>query len=148
MHGLVTYLFDIPLFPRGPWLLAFGLLWFLCVGYLCVICFWFCVSPFVFFFMRTSRVAPTARTLRGVTGHTTFIFGAVVALLFLDFHVCPTVFDLAKQRRKIVWGVSEVGKTDFLFYFSCCASLSWFSIFLCCDGARPTVSNKLRCMHP
>ena len=49
MHGLVTYLFAIPLFPRGPWPLACGLSWFVCGGVSCFLCFWFCASPFSLF---------------------------------------------------------------------------------------------------
>ena len=48
MHGIVTYLFVIPLYPRGPWLLACGLPWFACGGFSCFLCFWFCASPFFF----------------------------------------------------------------------------------------------------
>ena len=33
------------------------------------------------------------------------------------FCECPKFCDLAKQRRKIFWGVSEVGKNDFALYF-------------------------------
>ena len=33
------------------------------------------------------------------------------------FCECPNFCDLAKQRRKIFWGVSEVGKNDFSLYF-------------------------------
>ena len=33
------------------------------------------------------------------------------------FCECPKFCDLAKQRRKIFWGVSEVGKNDFSLYF-------------------------------
>ena len=35
------------------------------------------------------------------------------------FCECPKFCDLAKQRRKIFWGVSEVGKNDFSLYFCC-----------------------------
>ena len=42
-----------------------------------------------------------------------FKFFVVAARLFLVFCVCPNFDDLAKQRRKIFWGVSEVGKNDF-----------------------------------
>ena len=49
-------------------------------------------------------------------------------LLFFSFCVCPKFCDLAKQRRKIFVGVSEVGKTDFaLFFFWLCV---FFLVFL------------------
>ena len=97
MHGVVTYLLVIALFPRGPWF-ARG-------GVLCFLCFWFFVSPFVlfpppfFFLTRTSRLAPMARTLLGGLGHATFKFFVVAARLFLAFCVFPKFYNLAKQRR-------------------------------------------------
>ena len=44
-------------------------------------------------------------------------FFAVATLLFVFFGECPKFCDLAKQRRKIVGGVCEVGKDDFSLYF-------------------------------
>ena len=130
MHGVVTYLFVIPLFPRGPWPLACGLLWFACGGVSWFLCFWFCASPFVlfpppFFLTRTSRLGPMARTLLGGLGHATLKFFVVAARLFLLFCVCPKFCDLAKQRRKIFWGVSEVREKRFL-----CLFLSAVRLFL------------------
>ena len=120
MHGLVTYLCAIPLFPRGPWPLACGLSLFLWGGFSCVLFFCFCASLFVSSFLtRKSGLASTARTFLGGLGHATFNFAAVVALLFLIFPACPTVLDLAKQRRTIVLGVSEVGKHDCYFFWLC-----------------------------
>ena len=58
-------------------------------------------------------LAPRTRTLLGVLGQTTLIFVAVVTLLFFFFCECPKFWDLAKQRRKVFVGVSEVGKNDF-----------------------------------
>ena len=81
-------------------------------------------------------LAPRTRTLLGVLGQATLNSVAVATLLFLFLCVCPTFFDLAKQRRKIFVGVSEVGKIDFALFFSGCASFSWFVIFFCCDRAR------------
>ena len=110
MHGFVTYLFDVPLFPRGPWTSAFGLSWFLCVGYSCVLYFPSMYVSLQFFLRcfflltRTSCLAPTAQTLLGVLGRAAFNFASVVALLFLDFHACATVFDLAKQGPKMFLG--------------------------------------------
>ena len=54
--------------------------------------------------------APRARTLLGVLGQATLSFFAVATLLFFFFCECPEFCNLAKQRRKIVLGVSEVGK--------------------------------------
>ena len=62
-------------------------------------------------------IAPRTRTLLGVLGQATLHFVAVATLLFFFFCVCPKFFDLAKQRRKIFVGVSEVGKIDFALYF-------------------------------
>ena len=46
-----------------------------------------------------------------------FFFVAVATLLFCFFCECPKLFDLAKQRRKMFLGVSEVGKIDFALFF-------------------------------
>ena len=62
-------------------------------------------------------LAPRARTLLGGLGQATLSFFAVATLLFVFFGECPIFCDLAKQRRKIVGGVSEVGKDDFSLYF-------------------------------
>ena len=62
-------------------------------------------------------LAPRIRTLLGVLRHATLNFLAVATLLFFFFCVCPKFCDLAKQRRKIFVGVSEVGKMDFALYF-------------------------------
>ena len=62
-------------------------------------------------------LAPRARTLLGGLGQATLSFFAVATLLFVFFCECPEFCDLAKQRRKIFWGVSEVGKDDFSLYF-------------------------------
>ena len=62
-------------------------------------------------------LAPRTHTLLGVLGHATLNFVAVATLLFFFFCVCPKFCDLAKQRRKIFVGVSEVGKNDFALYF-------------------------------
>ena len=54
-------------------------------------------------------LAPRARTLLGGLGQATLSFFAVATLSFVFFGECPKFCDLAKQRRKIVGGVSEVG---------------------------------------
>ena len=72
-------------------------------------------------------LAPRARTLLGVFGHATLNFVAVATLLFCFFCECPKFFDLAKQRRKMFLGVSEVGKIDFALYF--CWLCVFFVIF-------------------
>ena len=72
-------------------------------------------------------LAPRARTLLGVLGHATLNFVAVATLLFCFFCECPKFFDLAKQRRKMFLGVSEVGKIDFALYF--CWLCVFFVIF-------------------
>ena len=53
----------------------------------------------------------------GVLGQATLNFVAVATLLFFFFCECPKFCALAKQRRKIFLGVSEVGKIDFALYF-------------------------------
>ena len=72
-------------------------------------------------------LAPRARTLLGGLGQATLSFFAVATLLFVFFGECPIFCDLAKQRRKIVGGVSEVGKDDFSLYF--CWRCVFFSLF-------------------
>ena len=62
-------------------------------------------------------LAPKARTLLGGLGQATLSFFAVATLLFVFFGERPKFCDLAKQLRKIVGGVSEVGKDDFSLYF-------------------------------
>ena len=62
-------------------------------------------------------LAPRARTLLGGLGHATLSFFAVATLLFVFFCECPKFCDLAKQWRKILGGVCEVGKDDFSLYF-------------------------------
>ena len=70
----------------------------------------------------------------GVLGQATLNFVAVATLLFFVFCECPNFCDLAKQRRKFLWGVSEVGKIDFalFFFWLCVFFLVFFSsaIFL------------------
>ena len=105
MHGLITYLFAIPLFPRGPWLLACGLSWFVFMVVFRAF-FVFRSVPlrlfcFLFFSTRTSCLAPMARTLLGVLRQATLKFFVVATRPFLVSCVCPKFCDLAKQRRKI-----------------------------------------------
>ena len=71
----------------------------------------------VFFWGAHKSLAPRARTLLGGLGQSTLSSFAVATLLFVFFGECPKFCDLAKQRRKIVGGVSEVGKDDFSLYF-------------------------------
>ena len=72
-------------------------------------------------------LASRARTLLGVLGHATLNFVAVATLLFCFFCGCPKFLDLAKQRRKMFLGVSEVGNIDFALYF--CWLCVFFVIF-------------------
>ena len=75
-------------------------------------------------------LAPRARTLLGGLGQATLSSFAVATLLFVLFGECPKFCDLAKQRRKIVGGVSEVGKDDFsLFFFWRCVIFLVFFFF-------------------
>ena len=53
----------------------------------------------------------------GVLGQATLNFVAVATLSFFSFCECPKFCNLAKQRRKVFLGVSEVGKIDFALYF-------------------------------
>ena len=80
-------------------------------------------------------LAPRARTLLCGLGQATLSFFAVATLLFVFFCECPKFCDLAKQRRKIVGGVSEVGKDNFSlhFFWRCVIFLVFF--FFCCDRA-------------
>ena len=64
-----------------------------------------------------------AHSLLGVLEHATLKFFVVRTRLFLAFCVCPKPCDLAKQRRKIFSGVSEVGKNDFSVY------ICWLCVF-------------------
>ena len=64
-------------------------------------------------------LAPRTRTLLGVLGQATLNFVAVATPSFFFFCVCPKFCDLAKQRRKMFVGVSEVRKIDFALYFLC-----------------------------
>ena len=67
----------------------------------------------------------------GVLGQATLNFVAVTTLLFCCFCVCPKFCDLAKQRRKMFLGVSEVGKIDFaVYFFWLCVFFSVFSFLL------------------
>ena len=67
----------------------------------------------------------------GVLGQATLNFVAVATLLFFFFCECPKFCDLAKQRLKIFWGVSEVGKIDFaLFFFWLCVFFLVFCFLL------------------
>ena len=144
MHRLVTYLFAIP-FPvvRGRWRVVFRGLRVVVFHAFLVFPFvpllFFCF-PFLFFFgAHTSRLAPMARTLLGVLGHATLNFFVVATRLFLVFCVCPKFCDLAKQRRKVFWGVSEVRKNDFPVYFCwLCVFLLVFLFFSCPTGGLRT----------
>ena len=56
-----------------------------------------------------------------------FKFFVVAARFFLVFCVCLNFEDLAKQRRKIFGGDSEVGNNDFSVYF--CQLCVFFFVF-------------------
>ena len=90
----------------------------------------------VLFWGARRSLAPRARTLLGGLGQATLSFFAVATLLFFFFCECPKFCDLAKQRRKIFGGVSEVRKDDFSLFFSGCASFSWLFIFLLLRARR------------
>ena len=81
----------------------------------------------VLFWGAHKSLSPRARTLLGGLGQATLSFSAVATLLFVFFGERPIFCDLAKQRRKIVGGVSEVGKDDFSLYF--CWRCVFFSSF-------------------
>ena len=84
----------------------------------------------VLFWGAHKSLAPRARTLLGVLGHATVSFFVVATLLFFSFCECPKFSDLAKQRRKIFWGVSEVGKDDFSLFFFLAVRL-FLGFFFC-----------------
>ena len=87
----------------------------------------------VLFLGAHKSLAPRARTLLGVLGQATLSFFAVATQLFFFFCECPKFCDLAKQRRKIFGGVSEVGKDDFSLYsFWLCV---FFLVFLFSSAA-------------
>ena len=83
-------------------------------------------------------LAPRARTLLGVLGHATLNFVVVATLLFCFFCECPKFFDLAKQRRKMFLGVSEVGKIDFALYF-CWLCVFFVIVYILLLRSRDTV---------
>ena len=85
----------------------------------------------VLFWGAHKSLSPRARTLLGGLGQATLSFFAVATLLVVFFGERPIFCDLAKQRRKIVGGVSEVGKDDFSLYFCWqCVFFSSFFFFL------------------
>ena len=88
-------------------------------------------------------LAPRARTLLGGLGQATLSFFAVATLLFVFFCECPKFCDLAKQRRKIFGGVSEVEKTIFRCIFFGGASFSWYFIFLLLRGSERVVQGEI-----
>ena len=105
----VTYLFRRPACSRGFYpMLSFFFLSCWCWG-------------------AHKSSAPTACTLLTVLGHATFSFPVLATLVFVVFCECPIIFDLAKQRRENLWGVSEVGKSDFSIYF--CWLYLFFLVF-------------------
>ena len=85
----------------------------------------------VLFWGAHKSLLPRARTLLGVLGQATISFFTVATLLFSFLCECPKFCNLAKQRRKIFGGVSEVGKDDFsLYFFWLCVFFLVFGIFL------------------
>ena len=86
----------------------------------------------VLFWGAYKSLAPRARTLLGVLGQATLSFLVVATLLFFFFCECPKFCSLAKQRHKIFWGVSEVGKDDFSLYFILLCV--FFLVLRCGDG--------------
>ena len=89
-------------------------------------------------------LAPRARTLLGGLGQATLSFFSVATLLFVFFGECPIFCDLAKQRHKIVGGVSDVGKDDFSLYF--CWRCVFFSYFYFSSASIARLS--VLCQHP
>ena len=90
-------------------------------------------------------LAPRARTLLGGLGQATLSFFAVATLLFVFFGECRIFCDLAKQRRKIVGGVSEVGKDDFSLYF--CWRCVFFSLFYFSSAAIARRDTNFPCLQ-
>ena len=85
----------------------------------------------VLFWGAHKSLAPRARILLGGLGQATLSFFAVGTLLFFFFCECPKFCDLAKQRRKVFWGVSEVGKDNFsLYFFWLCVFFLFFFLLL------------------
>ena len=94
-------------------------------------------------------LAPRARTLLGGLGNATLSSFAVATLLFVLFGECPKFCDLAKQRRKIVGGVSEVEKDVFSLHFFWRCVIFLVSFFLLLRSRdrptdRPTDRNVIR----
>ena len=83
------------------------------------------------FWSAHKSLAPRTRTWLGVLRQETLNFVAVTSLLFFFLCECPKRCDLAKQRCKMFWGVSEVGKIDFaLYFFWLCVFFLVFSFLL------------------
>ena len=127
-RGAVRYLFILPvyLFPRCVCFVGFSR----CAAHNILACrrpVALLLSMCGLFWGAHKSLAPRARTLLGGLGQATLSFFAVATLLFVFFGVCPIFCDLAKQRRKIVGGVSEAGKDDFSLYF--CWRCVFFSYF-------------------
>ena len=83
----------------------------------------------VLFWGAHKSLAPRARTLLGGLEQATLSFFAAATLLFFFFCECPKFCDLAKQRRKMFGGVSEVGKDNFSlsYFWWCVVFLVFFS---------------------
>ena len=133
-RGAVRYLFIllVYLFPRCVCFVGFSR----CAAHNILACrrpVALLLSMCGLFWGAHKSLAPRARTLPGGLGQATLSFFAVATLLFVFFGVCPIFCDLAKQRRKIVGGVSEVGKDDFSLYF--CWRCVFFSYFYFSDAA-------------
>ena len=86
-------------------------------------------------------LSPRTRTLLGVLGQATLNFVAVATLLFFSFCECPKFCDLAKQRRKMFWGVSEVGNIDFALYFF------WLCVFFMVFVSSAAIARRYRRCH-
>ena len=132
--------------------LCFGGQWRCCCFCVFSICLLSCVLlcacvPSLRGWGAHKSLAPRTRTLLGVLGQAMLSFLAVATLLFFFvFCECPKFFHLAKQRRKIFGGVSEVGKDDFSPYFF------WLSVFFLvfyfssAASARPRDISRSRAM--
>ena len=99
--------FHTPSLSHGVRVLCFGGRRFLVASTPCclVVCYSFMCWG------AHKSLAPTACTLLTVLGHATLELAVVAGLVFVVFCESAMISDLAKQRRKSSWGISEVGKT-------------------------------------
>ena len=111
----------------GVWSSVVRVWWCFVLSLFLLLCLSFFFFPPPFVLTHTDRLAPMARTLLGGLGHATLNFFVVAARLLWAFCVCPKFCDLAKQRRKTFWEVSEVAKNGISV---CFCRLCVFFLFL------------------